>query len=212
MGTPAYMSPEQILKQSLDHRVDVYSLGVTLYEMVTRHRPFTGHESGLTSTSTAGRVREAHLRLMPPNPRYFNPNLPESAAQVILRAMQKSPRDRWPDVTQMAKAWEEAVTSVLESSRRLAWAPHASLPSTTPVSVSAPSQLDNAIQNLQNLQNILSKEWRALPSATRSTTFPVSTHQSHNDPNSRRRLALGIMAAMFVLGLCFSAFLVLGVG
>ena len=118
-GTPAYMSPEQITGKSLDVRTDIYSLGVMLYQMVTGRRPFTGEESGLTETSTVGRLREAHLRLAPPDPSRFNPQASSEVSRVILRALAKRPDDRWPDVESMVNAWNSAVGDIAQ--RAGAW-------------------------------------------------------------------------------------------
>lgn len=107
-GTPAYMSPEQIRGQAMDRRSDIYSLGVMLYEMTVGRRPFTGEEPGLTETSTVGRLREAHLRLEPPDPSMLNPALPAGTRSVLLRALAKDPNARWPDVLSLLHAWEEA--------------------------------------------------------------------------------------------------------
>jgi eukaryotic-like serine/threonine-protein kinase len=107
LGTPAYMSPEQILGRDLGPQADIYSLGVCLYEMVTGRRPFTGE--GATGTSTMEKVRTQHLHAVPPDPRLYNPNLPPAAVAVILRALAKDPAQRWPDAVSMARAWEAAV-------------------------------------------------------------------------------------------------------
>ena len=104
LGTPAYMSPEQILGRETDARTDIYSMGVVTYEMATGRRPFVG-ETG-TGTGTTERMRYEHLHAPPPDPRQFNPGLPPAAAQVIMRALAKDPGQRWPDVIGMVRAWE----------------------------------------------------------------------------------------------------------
>lgn len=108
VGTPAYMSPEQILGQKMDHRTDIYSLGVVLYEMVTGRRPFTGEEEGLTGTSTIERVRQAHIHKDMPDPHQWNPALTTEIVEVLRKALAKNPEDRWPTVIDMLHAWEQA--------------------------------------------------------------------------------------------------------
>jgi len=107
LGTPAYMSPEQILGRPVGPQADIYSLGVVLYETVTGRRPFLG-ESG-TGTGTTERVRDEHLHAMPPDPRLFNPSLPPAAANVILRCLAKDPAQRYPDVMSLVHDWEQSL-------------------------------------------------------------------------------------------------------
>lgn len=109
MGTPAYMSPEQIRGESVGIASDIYSLGILLYEMVTGRRPFTGSEPGLTEADTAGRLQEAHLWLAAPDPRKYSPKLPPKVGEVLARALAKQPDDRWPDVLAFRDAWDAAV-------------------------------------------------------------------------------------------------------
>lgn len=120
-GTPAYMSPEQILGQPLDVRTDIYSLGVMLFLMVTGRRLFTGEEPGLTGTGAMARMREAHLRLQPPDPRRFNPDLPPDAAHVILRSLAKQPQQRWPDMKQLVNTWNSAMADRITPEAPLGW-------------------------------------------------------------------------------------------
>ena len=86
MGTPAYMSPEQTSGRPLDHRTDIFSLGVVLHEMATGRRPFEG-------TSSAELV-SAILRDMPQSVTDVRPDLPSDLARIIRRCLEKDPRHR----------------------------------------------------------------------------------------------------------------------
>ncbi len=96
-GTPAYMSPEHILGKSVTPATDVYSLGVMLFEMLTGQRPFRGTESGTEQSGSTvhERIRYGHLHVPPPDPITINPSLPRAIAEVILRAMNKTPAERY---------------------------------------------------------------------------------------------------------------------
>ena len=111
VGTPAYMSPEQILGRDLQPQSDIYSFGIVLYEMLTGRRPFTGDELGLTGTGTISRLREAHLRLEPPTPSQLNPAIPPMLDDVVLKALAKDVDDRWPNVLSLVDAWDVALGS-----------------------------------------------------------------------------------------------------
>ena len=86
MGTPAYMSPEQTSGRPLDHRTDIFSLGVLLHEMATGRRPFEG-------TSSAELV-SAILRDTPPSVTDVRPDLPSDLSRIVRRCLEKDPRHR----------------------------------------------------------------------------------------------------------------------
>ena len=110
IGSPAYMSPEQIRGEELTPQSDLYSLGIVLFEMVTGRRPFTGEGgTGSGSLSRLRRIEQQQLHDPPPDPRRWNPSLPEAAVRVIMRALEKHPDGRWPDAASMVKAWEDAL-------------------------------------------------------------------------------------------------------
>ncbi len=86
MGTPAYMSPEQTSGRPLDHRTDIFSLGVVLHEMATGQRPFNGESSAELVSSI--------LRDTPPSVTDVRPDLPSDLARIIRRCLEKDPRHR----------------------------------------------------------------------------------------------------------------------
>jgi len=92
-GTPAYMTPEQCRGEELDARTDIYSLGVTIYEMLTLDRPFKGDTEGTTG-SRGERVRWEQLNVPPPRPGSVNPDISPAAEAAILRALEKGPERR----------------------------------------------------------------------------------------------------------------------
>jgi serine/threonine protein kinase len=97
-GAPAYMAPEQIRGTPVTPATDVYALGITLFEMLTGRRPFRGSETSSERSGTTAneRIVYAHLNLAPPDPRSLNPDIPPDLANVILQALAKEPRARYP--------------------------------------------------------------------------------------------------------------------
>jgi serine/threonine protein kinase len=99
LGTPDYMSPEQVQGHPVGARSDIYSLGAVLYEMVTGRKPF---EADTPLSMALKRVTET----LPP-PRTYRPDLPVEVEQVITRALEKSPDDRYPNMAAFAAALEK---------------------------------------------------------------------------------------------------------
>jgi tetratricopeptide (TPR) repeat protein len=96
LGTPAYMSPEQVgaHQSKIDQRTDVYSLGVTFYELLTRRRPF----EGITRDQIIARICTDEPR----PPRKLDPHIPVDLETICLRAMEKDPRRRYQNASDMA--------------------------------------------------------------------------------------------------------------
>jgi serine/threonine protein kinase len=86
IGTLPYMSPEQFLPGDVDHRTDVYSAGILLYELLTRRTPF--------NADSAVALMKMHAESPPPDPRQWASGIPEPLVDVIQRALQKNPDHR----------------------------------------------------------------------------------------------------------------------
>ncbi|GCE02905.1 hypothetical protein KDAU_02340 [Dictyobacter aurantiacus] len=105
VGTPEYLSPEQGTGNSIDYRTDVYSLGVVLYQMLAGRVPFTG-------TSPVAVAIKHTLEQAPPITR-FNPQVPKNVEAVVMKAMAKSPADRFNSAGVFAQALRQAVAEAL---------------------------------------------------------------------------------------------------
>ncbi|MEM8858120.1 MAG: serine/threonine-protein kinase [Chloroflexota bacterium] len=103
IGTPAYMSPEQGLGESGDERSDIYSLGVLAFHLFTGRLPFEG--------DTPLSVVLKHVNELPPKPSSINPDIPQALEQIVLKAMDKNPDNRWESVTEM----KNEIRSVIRS-------------------------------------------------------------------------------------------------
>ncbi|HSH16742.1 MAG TPA: serine/threonine-protein kinase, partial [Verrucomicrobiae bacterium] len=88
-GTPAYMAPEQILRQPVDHRVDIFAFGVAAYELLTFEKPFPG--------GSPDEVLKAQLdRTAFMKPREHNPAIPVRLEQIVLKCLETLPDQRYP--------------------------------------------------------------------------------------------------------------------
>ena len=103
-GTIAYMAPEQLSGDAVDHRVDLWALGVVLYEMLTATLPFRG--------STLAAVLVQILRQDPPPPSQVNPAIPLSVEHIVRRALQKTPVSRYNAARDMYNALRDTARRI----------------------------------------------------------------------------------------------------
>ncbi len=101
MGTPAYMSPEQAQGDKVDQRTDIYSLGIILYELTTGRVPFEAE------TPLAVVLKQISAPLPPPTS--LKADLAPEIERVLLKALAKSPEDRFQSVAEFLGAWKSAV-------------------------------------------------------------------------------------------------------
>jgi serine/threonine-protein kinase len=102
MGSMPYMAPEQVKSLPVDARTDIYSVGVTLYQLVTGKMPIPGE--------TDYELMNGHLNHVPVPPAAVNPNVPANVSAAILRALEKDPARRFQSADEFGAALEEQET------------------------------------------------------------------------------------------------------
>jgi len=103
-GTPAYLSPEQIRFERLSLQSDIYSLGITLYEMLTGFQPFVGDILTVVNMHLTAPLPSIHKQF---------PDLPKAVDKVIQKATAKDWRERYPDVLAFTTAYRKACKEVV---------------------------------------------------------------------------------------------------
>jgi serine/threonine protein kinase/Tfp pilus assembly protein PilF len=99
IGTPDYMSPEQVEGKEIDQRSDIYSLGVVLFEMLTGEKPFKGD----TSLSVAMK----HKSEAPPNPKWLNDQIPDRLSRLVLMCLEKEKEKRYQTAEELLSALKD---------------------------------------------------------------------------------------------------------
>lgn len=106
LGTPAYMSPEQLAGRHIDSRSDLFSLGVMLYQLLVGKLPFGG--------ASLGELMHAIVHKEPEDPRLLNPRLPAALSAIVMKALQKDVAARFQNGAQMALALVRLETALKE--------------------------------------------------------------------------------------------------
>jgi eukaryotic-like serine/threonine-protein kinase len=101
-GTPAYMAPEQLLGEPIDHRADIFAYGVAAYELLTNQKPFPGDTPG---EILARQLDRSSFVL----PRQHNPDMPIALQKVILRCLERDPDRRYPFIGMMVRELQAAL-------------------------------------------------------------------------------------------------------
>jgi serine/threonine protein kinase/Flp pilus assembly protein TadD len=109
VGTPEYMAPEQVEGKKSDHRSDIYSLGIIMFEMLTGRVPFEGD----TPLSVA--VKQKTER--PSDPRKLNVQIPEDVSRIILKCLQKDPAKRYQSTDQLLTELKAVEKKIPETDR-----------------------------------------------------------------------------------------------
>jgi serine/threonine protein kinase/outer membrane protein assembly factor BamD (BamD/ComL family) len=118
-GTIPYMSPEQARLEDLDHRTDLFSLGIVLYEMATARRPFAG--------ATASDLLSAIVNQLPTTPHALNPSIPLELDRIIGKALEKNPALRYQTASDLRADLQRLKRDLDRANTQLRPAPNRSL-------------------------------------------------------------------------------------
>ena len=110
LGTPRYMSPEQVEAKELDHRSDLYSLGLILFEIYTAEVPFRG--------DSALQIMFQRVTAIPTDPRTLRPELPDYLANIILKCLERDPANRYQSAREILADLEAQSTPGLSPPAR----------------------------------------------------------------------------------------------
>ncbi|HCF83675.1 MAG TPA: hypothetical protein DEV72_00530, partial [Ktedonobacter sp.] len=225
LGTPLYVSPEQVRGYPGNERSDIYALGVILYEMVTGVPPFRG--------DTPVNVFTQHLNVTPTSPALINPSLPTALTLVILKALAKDPNERFASAASMTAAIAEALNMPVPES--LGQAAYSQDEANMPTYLHSPWQLGTAPlppSSTSGVDVINRAALHATPSApsggaqvyqvattrdgTAKTGDPQATplpamHSPSPPPSQQRRrwrTLYGVVAALIIIAVLGSAVLV----
>jgi serine/threonine-protein kinase len=102
-GTPAYMAPEQIRRQPIDHRVDIFAYGVTAYELLTGRKPFPGE----APEEILRKQFDRSIDFMAP--RELNPDIPAALEKAILKCLDREPEKRYPYTSVLVREIQSAL-------------------------------------------------------------------------------------------------------
>jgi serine/threonine-protein kinase len=100
-GTPFYMAPETLTRRIVDEKSDIYSFGVTCYEMLTYHKPFEGDRIETV------RSAQVNPTIAPTRLRQHNPEVPATLEALVLKCLAKKPVDRYPSMSLVIRDLEQ---------------------------------------------------------------------------------------------------------
>lgn len=101
-GTPHYMSPEQLAREPVDHRADIWAYGVSAYELLTHRKPFPGD-----SADSVFRAQRDRSDFIPP--RRLNPDIPPALERILMRCLEQDPAMRYPSMSVLTHELRKAL-------------------------------------------------------------------------------------------------------
>jgi serine/threonine-protein kinase len=198
VGTPFYMSPEHIRGESVDARTDIYALGAVMFKLLTGEPPF--------SAPTPMGIITKHLvdPVEPPSRRYPQLNLPPEADAIVLKAMSKSPDERYASAEEMRRALAELAVRLDPGSGAGRFTSHADMHDARPTAMDrAPG--DAGVTPI--VTYLPTDDQRVRPSTITigSREMPIGTRSDVASFQRRRRIRRAIVISFSVVALLVAA-------
>jgi serine/threonine protein kinase len=194
MGTPSYMSPEQVKGRAVDSRSDIFSLGVLLYEMITGEKPFPGQ------SITTVIYKIVNEEPVPPN--QLNPTIHPGISAVVMRALSKEPETRYQTCREMLEALRNYRALAPGGNPQATAVIGHGTPNAT-VALSTASHSDG-LRGLHNDNALTAATVRSLTSAHADPLQTPSVRRTgtllHYEEPKKRNIAWTILAALLMLG------------
>jgi serine/threonine-protein kinase len=189
LGTPEYMAPEMVLGEPLDHRVDIYGLGIVLFQMLSGHVPYRGN--------TPFAIANRHIQEPPPSLHQLNPAIPAAVDSVIQTAIAKKREERFMSAGALARAFRQAVSGNDTTVIRNQNAPTvlSSRSDTVLATPDRPAQQPIAPQYSADISSPVTPERHPLP-VTPYPPAPVYTGQQNRQP---ALILVGVLLAMALI-------------
>ncbi|KAA3654573.1 MAG: hypothetical protein DWQ04_34270, partial [Chloroflexi bacterium] len=194
IGTAAYMAPEQVQGENVDQRADIYSLGVMLFEMASGRPPYEG-KSALT-------VMMKHVQEPIPDIRVLNNNIPDILVGILEKALAKDPADRFSSAIEIGTALRMVGQQTLESTAAQTFSfPQTAVPKSE-TAVIPPASPDPTPTPPPTSQPTPAAE-QVQPEPAQPDDQPAAAIAPRR---SRRKLMVGVAAAVFLIGLLIGGF------
>lgn len=172
LGTPEYMAPE-LAEGPAGTSGDIYALAIVLYQMITGRVPFRGD----TAISTFWK----HMRDAPQPPSFYNPAIPKAVDQVLMRALEKDPTQRYPTPMALSQAYQQAISGLEEmpslyDTALIDEAPAPSVPPVTPARTPAQAEVQRSVKPPETPRQ---PEKLFLPGERSVPTTPTEGRRTH---------------------------------
>lgn len=209
IGTPHYMSPEQVRGREVDGRADLFSVGIILYELLTGEKPFPGEQLQT--------VMHGITQVKPPQPKALDPTIDPVINAVVMKALGKNPKERYQSGDEMAAALREALKDEPDPAVTKVRPPASAEQEATVVSQDLPETVAAGAPTVASVSPVPETEQRAARRQEmiidgEATAASATPHGQPQQPRPRavRKLQIGVGVVLAVVAISIAAIMAPG--